>query len=249
MTKAIVLAAGVGSRLRPYTDDRPKGMVEVNGKPILEYQFETLKQAGVDEIIVVCGYLKDKITSACVRLSKIQNERWDTTNMVASLHCAREWLTDDVVISYADIIYQQPVLEQLLQSDADITVSADQEFLRYWQLRLADPLDDVESFAVNDDGCISSIGQKVVSLKQIEAQYIGLMRFKGAGLDALNDYLDRLSVTDAFDMMYMTDLLMTMIEDGVCMTPSYHRNNWVEIDSVEDRALAEKILRAEISLS
>ena len=47
----------------------------------------------------------------------------------------------------------------------------------------------------------------------------------------------------------MTDLLMTMIEGGVCITPSYHQNDWMEIDSVEDRNLAEKILRAEISLS
>lgn len=248
MTKAIVLAAGVGSRLRPYTDDRPKGMVEVNGKPILEYQFETLKQAGVDEIVVVCGYLKDKITSAMVRLNKIENERWDVTNMVASLYCAKEWLTDDVIISYADIIYQQGVLEQVLASDANITVSADKEFLRYWQLRLDDPLEDVESFALNEQGCISSIGQKVESLDQIEAQYIGLMRFKGGGLDALNGYLDRLSKTSQFDMMYMTDLLMTMIDEGVCLRPSFHQNDWLEIDSVDDRALAEKILRSEVSL-
>ena len=249
MTKAIILAAGEGSRLRPYTNDRPKGMVEVNGKPILEHQFQILKQAGINEIIVVCGYLKDKITSAYVSLIKVENERWDTTNMVASLYCAKEWLTDDVIISYADIIYQQPVLEQLLKSDSDISISADKEFLRYWQLRLPDPLNDVESFVVNDAGCISSIGQKVESLNQIQAQYIGLMRFQGAGLDQLNDYLYHLSGTISFDMMYMTDLLMTMIEGGVCLTPSYHQNNWVEIDSVEDHVLAEKILRAEISLS
>lgn len=248
MTKAIILAAGVGSRLRPYTDDRPKGMVEVNGKPILEYQFETLKQAGVDEIIIVCGYLKDKIETACVRLNKVENKRWDTTNMVASLYCAKKWLNDDVIISYADIIYQQQVLEQLLQSDSDIIVSADKEYFRYWKLRMDDPLDDVESFVVNESGCISSIGQKVKSLNRIEAQYIGLMRFQGAGLDALNYYLDRLSRTSGFDMMYMTDLLMTMIKGGVCLTPSYHQNNWVEIDSIKDLILAEKILRSEISL-
>lgn len=248
MTKAIVLAAGVGSRLQPYTSDRPKGMVEVNGKPILEYQYETLKQAGVDDIIVVCGYQKDKIISASARLNKIQNERWNTTNMVASLYCAKEWLIDDVIISYADIIYQQPVLEQLLESEADISVSADKEFLRYWKLRLADPLDDVESFSVNKNGCITSIGQKVESLDQIEAQYIGLMRFKGAGLKALNDYLDRLSGTSGFDMMYMTELLMVMIQGGVCLTPLYHQNDWVEIDTVEDLALAERILQGEISL-
>ena len=249
MTKAIILAAGVGSRLRPYTDQLPKGMVEVNDKPILEYQFEALKQAGIDEIVVVCGYLKDKIISTSVRLDKIENERWKETNMVASLYCAKEWLTDDVIISYADIIYQPPVLEQLLASEAAITVSADKEYLRYWQLRLDDPLEDVESFSVNKAGCITSIGQKVESLDQVEAQYIGLMRFKGAGLDTLNDYLDRVSGTSGFDMMYMTDLLMIMIEGGVCMAPSYHQNDWLEIDSVDDRMLAEKILRAEVLLN
>ena len=182
--------------------------MEVNGKPILEYQYETLKQGGVDDIIVVCGYQKDKISSSSARLIKIHNESWRTTNMVASLFCAKDWLNDDVIISYADIIYQLPVLKQLLKSEADISVSSDKEFLSYWQLRMADPLDDVESFAVNDEGFITSIGQKVESLDQIEAQYIGLMRFKGAGLEVLKQYLDRLSNTSGFNTMYMTDLLM-----------------------------------------
>ncbi|MEE2746379.1 MAG: phosphocholine cytidylyltransferase family protein [Pseudomonadota bacterium] len=248
MTKAIVLAAGEGSRLRPYTTDRPKGMVEVNGKPILEYQYETLKQAGVDDIIVVCGYQQDKISSSSCRLIKIHNERWSTTNMVASLFCAKEWLNDDVIISYADIIYQLPVLKQLLKSEADITVSSDKEFLRYWQLRMADPLDDVESFSVNDEGFITSIGQKVESLDQIEAQYIGLMRFKGTGLEVLKQYLDRLSNTIGFNTMYMTDLLMVMIQGGVRLTPLYHQNGWVEIDTIEDLKLAERILQGKISI-
>ena len=163
-------------------------------------------------------------------------------------------LSDEKIVVYGCSItvissLEEAVLEQLLKLDSDIIVSADKEFLRYWQLRLPDPLDDVESFVVNDAGCISSIGQKVESLNQIEAQYIGLMRFKGAGLDALNNYLDRLNGTTGFDKMYMTDLLMSMIKGGVCLTPSYHQNDWLEIDCVDDHTLAEKILRAEISLS
>ena len=167
--------------------------------------------------------------------------------MVASLFCAKDWLNDDVIISYADIIYQLPVLKQLLKSEADISVSSDKEFLSYWQLRMADPLDDLESFAVNDEGFITSIGQKVESLDQIEAQYIGLMRFKGAGLEVLKQYLDRLSNTSGFNTMYMTDLLMAMIQGGVRLTPLYHQNGWVEIDTVEDLALAERILQGKIS--
>ena len=81
--------------------------------------------------------------------------------MVASLYCAKEWLIDDVIISYADIIYKQSVLEQLLNSSSDIIVSADREFLRYWKLRLANPLDDVESFVVNDAVASLQLGRRL----------------------------------------------------------------------------------------
>ena len=249
MTTAIILAAGVGSRLRPYTDDKPKGMVEVNGKPILQYQFDTLNSGGINDILVVTGYIKEKIVSQGGAINKIENPRWNETNMVASLYCAREWLKDDIVIGYADIIYQKSVLDKLMSNQNDIVVSADREFLRYWDLRLENPLDDVESFATDESGCISSIGQKCNALDEIEAQYIGLMRFKGEGLNKLNETLDELSKTDAFDNMYMTDLLMHMIDNKTCLTPSYHENCWLEIDSVDDLKVAESALNFETEVN
>jgi len=248
MTKAIILAAGTGSRLRPYTDNKPKGMVEVCNKPILEYQFETLKAAGIEEVIVVCGYHKDKIISKSVDIIKVENHRWAETNMVNSLYCAKEWLNDDVIISYSDIIYQRDVLERVLENDADIVVSSDKDFLQYWELRLENPLDDVESFSTNSRGCISEVGQKCNSLGSIEAQYIGLMRFQNSGIDSLNMILNKYKNTDKFDSMYMTDLLTHLIEAGHCLTPSYHQNSWLEIDSVDDLILAEKAINGELSI-
>ena len=250
MTKAIILAAGVGSRLRPFTDDRPKGMVEISGKPILEYQFETLKASGINEVIVVCGYKKDKIIAQSVNITKVENPRWAETNMVYSLYCAKEWLTGDVILSYADIIYHKSVLDKVLSNSSDIVVSADRQFLRYWKLRLENPLEDLESFSLDLKGCISEIGQKCDSLNAIEAQYIGLMRFQNSGLDMLNEILFQNSKLDTFDMMYMTDLLTDLIQKDVCLTPSYHENNWLEIDSVDDLNLAEKAIEghAEINL-
>ncbi|KPN32337.1 UTP--glucose-1-phosphate uridylyltransferase AglF [Halolamina pelagica] len=59
--KAVVLAAGEGTRLRPLTEDKPKGMVEVDGKPILTHCFEQLVELGADELVVVVGYLKQNI--------------------------------------------------------------------------------------------------------------------------------------------------------------------------------------------
>ena len=59
--QAVVLAGGEGTRLRPLTDDKPKGMVEVDGEPILTHCFDQLVELGADELIVVVGYLKEKI--------------------------------------------------------------------------------------------------------------------------------------------------------------------------------------------
>ncbi len=248
MTKAIILAAGAGSRLRPYTDDTPKGMVQVCGKPILEYQFEILKAAGIEEVVVVCGYQKDKIISQSLKIQKVENPCWHKTNMVRSLYCAKEWLDGDVIITYSDIIYEKSVLKRMLQHDEDIVISSDREFLRYWQLRLENPLDDIESFSTNEQGCITEIGQKINSLDLIQAQYIGLMRFKNSGLDVLNEILDEYSEKDEFDTMYMTDLLTHIIDKGVCLTPSYHSNSWLEIDSVDDLKLAEKALSGDLDV-
>jgi choline kinase len=248
MTRAIILAAGLGSRLRPHTNNCPKGLVKVRGKPILQYQIDTLKQAGIDEIVIVTGYLGDKIKLEFSGFQIVENPRWDTTNMVASLYCAREWLRDDVIISYSDIIYSTMVLKKLLSSKASLAVCADQKFLSYWKSRFEDPLLDLESFEVSS-GCISSIGQKVESIENIEAQYIGLTRFKGHGLRLLRDYLADLSSERRFDRLYMTDLLMIMIENGVCIRPVFHENQWLEIDTVNDLLLAERIIHSEIHSS
>jgi choline kinase len=134
------------------------------------------------------------------------------------------------------------VLEKLLNRKDDIVISADKQYLRYWKLRLENPLDDVESFATDMNGCISTIGQKTNSLDEIEAQYIGLMRFKGDGLIKLNSILGQLSNTSSFDTMYMTDLLTVMINKNICLKPSYHENCWLEIDTVDDLHLAEQAL-------
>ncbi len=74
------------------------------------------------------------------------------------------------------------------------------------------------------------------------------MRFQNAGIDALNMILDEYSNTDEFDVMYMTDLLTHLIEKKVCLTPSYHENSWLEIDSVDDLKLAEKAINGELDI-
>ena len=112
MTHCLILAAGEGTRLRPYTYDCPKGLVSLVGKPLVSHQIDTLKNCGIDDIAIATGYKAEKFASLGCQM--FHNERFASTNMVESLFSARPFLEQakgDVLISYGDIVYQQKNLE------------------------------------------------------------------------------------------------------------------------------------------
>src|SRR5579862_1491970 len=105
MMRAVILAAGRGSRMGNLGGDRPKCLVELGGRPLIERQIASLRRGGVDEIGVVRGYRADMIDLA--GLSYFANERWAETNMVMSLVAAAAWLrSGPLIVSYADIFYR-----------------------------------------------------------------------------------------------------------------------------------------------
>ncbi len=118
--KIIILAAGQGTRLRPLTNDRPKCMVEVNGRSIIERQLDTMRNCGMkdEDITIVCGYCSDVLKKRLedTNIHFIVNEQYDTTNMVCSLMCERELMEseEDIIISYGDIIYGADVFNKIL---------------------------------------------------------------------------------------------------------------------------------------
>lgn len=235
--KSIILAAGEGTRLRPYTLSRPKCLVEVDGKSLLDRQLEILKSAGVTDNVVVGGYLADQLKNKGSRF--YLNPRYDETNMVWTLFCAEEELDSELIITYGDIVYSRQVLESLLKSDADISLTIDLDWQQYWEARLEDPLDDAETLKLDDDGYILEVGQKPKSLDEIEGQYMGLMKFSPNGLRLLKEIfykgkkdgkIGRKPVENA----YMTDLLQAIIHSGGKIQSVPVHGGWIEIDTVED---------------
>ncbi len=88
--RAIILAAGRGSRMQHLTEDRPKCLVELHGRPLLQWQRDALGEAGIEDVAVVTGYLREQLADK--GLHEFNNPIWDRTNMVASLACAADWL-------------------------------------------------------------------------------------------------------------------------------------------------------------
>lgn len=254
--KVIILAAGQGTRLRPLTDNCPKCMVKVNGKSIIERQLETMYVCGIkeDDITIVTGYRNDVLKDYFKNtgLHFIVNEKYETTNMVCSLMCARKIMEseEDILISYGDIIYNTDVLNKILASESDSSVAVDDGWYEYWSARCENPLDDAETLMFDEDDNLTEIGQKTNDLAKIQSQYIGLMRFRREGLKAMLDLSveaerrsnvgEKLWRTERnYQKMYMTDLLQGLIDEGNKLRAVHIHRGWFEIDDKEDLKVVE----------
>jgi L-glutamine-phosphate cytidylyltransferase len=240
MTKAIILAAGEGTRLRPYTLDRPKCLVEIFGRPLLSYQLEVLDNHHIAPKVLVAGYLAEQLDQLDLRV--YINKRYAETNMLWTLFCAETELTEDVIISYGDIVYSNEVLQKLLESPYEISVIVDSDWEKYWRERFDNPLDDAETLKIGEDGNISEIGQAPKKIDEIHGQYIGLMKFSRRGIGFLKKVFYEAKSTGKvgtknIEKAYMTDILQVMIQSGYEIKPIFIENDWIEIDTVTDLKL------------
>lgn len=234
--KAIILAAGRGSRMREMTNDRPKGLVELASKPLVSWQVAALRSAGIDEVIIVTGYRGDQLEPYADRT--IRNDDWASTNMVSSLMCAAAEIDGPVIISYSDIVYSPSVVEKLLAAPGDTAMSFDKDWLSLWSRRFEDPLSDAETFRITDQGVITEIGGKAAAPSDIEGQYMGLLRFSPQTIKAI------LSVTTEEERpkLDMTSLLMRLINAGHIIHGAAISGGWCEVDSTSDLRVAQELV-------
>lgn len=235
--KAIHLAAGQGTRLRPLTNDRPKPLVELGGTSLLERNVSTLDAAGVDDHVVVTGYEAEQIRD--LGFETVHNEVYDETEMVYSLFQSAEAFPaegeGDLVISYGDIVYEQRVAETLLACDAPMCIVVDREWRSLWEERFDDPLEDAETLSIDDDGRIRSIGDSPEGYEEIDAQYTGLLKVRNDHLEPFLEAYNELDErADGYVSIDTTAFLQRLIDDGWHLQAVPVDGGWLEVDTLED---------------
>lgn len=246
--KVIILAAGQGTRLRPYTDTKPKCMVELKGKPLLHHQLESLRECNLadKDIALAAGYLQDALLAP--GLQQYRNEEYASTNMVSTLFAAQDFMQpdEDLIISYGDIVYKPEVFSKLLETEGDLVIAADLDWYDLWKLRMEDPLMDAETFRMIAGNKVIELGKKPEKREDAQAQYIGLIKISASKVnDFINHYqaLDKDALYDGkdFNNMYMTSLIQNIIDSGWNVRAALINRGWLEVDSVEDLEAYERL--------
>jgi L-glutamine-phosphate cytidylyltransferase len=237
--RALILAAGRGSRMRELTASHPKALVQLNGRSLIQRQIEVLRQGGAAEIGIVTGY-----RASCIEGMADQsffNSTWEDTGIVASLRCAAPWLeAGPVLVSYSDIFYSASTVTALRTANGALVVSYDPFWLKLWSMRFADPRDDAETFELNGDGHVVDIGRPLREREFPKGQYMGLFRIEPSGWRQLIGALDALPECKR-GMVDTTTLLREAISHGATIYAVENRGPWGEIDCPEDIAVYERL--------
>ncbi|MCH9610111.1 MAG: CTP:phosphoglutamine cytidylyltransferase [Chlamydiales bacterium] len=213
------------------TEDRPKCLVELRQKTLLQWQTEALKEAGISDIYIVCGYKKECFPQEGYRF--FENPNWETTQMVQSLMEADELLRKEpVIVSYSDIVYHSDIVSKLMQSSADIAISYDSCWQELWKRRFSDPLSDAETFK-QSDGLLREIGAEPKSVSEVEGQYMGLLKITPSGWS-------RLKEMDGVRDLSVTEILQKLIDHQEEIAAVEVAGRWCEVDSAADLELYEQ---------
>lgn len=239
--KAIILAAGRGSRMGAATEAQPKCLTLLGGRALLDLQRSALSGGGVAEQAVVTGYLSHLLDRQ--QLTTFHNARWAETNMVRSLQCASPWLSAHTcIVSYSDIFYPVETVRALAGSAGDIAIAYDRDWRDLWNARFADPLLDAETFRLKSDGTLAEIGARATDIKEVQGQYMGLLKFTPRGFAIVSNHLSGLN-DDLVDKLDMTSLLSRLLRAGVSINTVATAPGWGEVDSRSDVTLYEQWLQ------
>lgn len=260
-TKAIIIAAGRGQRLMPYTDQMPKCLVPVAGVPIMRRQMDAFRAHGVDEFVIIRGYLgdvlearQDELGDCTIRF--VDNLDFEHNNILESLFCAEHELEGPVLLTYSDIVFTANVVGALMASPGDFALVIDQEFAKIYEGRTEHPLEQAEVADLGADGNVKRVGKRALPPEDAFGEFIGLARLTEVGVGWLRDAWTELvkeysgrehepfQRAAAFRDAYLTDILQHLIDAGKPLSPVAIRGQWREIDTVQDLQRARELLQS-----
>jgi len=245
--KAIILSAGYGSRLGNLTKELPKSLVDVNGKSIIQRQIETFRNNGIKEIIVIVGLHKEKFQLNDVEY--VIDKNFHEHEQLSSLMAASKHFQNDIVISFGDVIVDNKIMKQIVESTYEIGIAVDLKWEKNYVNRDQHPKSEAENVLFDKEGKILEIRKNIQKPDSKIGEFLGLMKLSRKGSKVFLDKYSELEISHqgkfhnapSLEKAYLTDMLQELIVSGIRISPIYVSGKWCEIDTPQDLKIAQKI--------
>ena len=239
--KALIVAAGLGSRLKGHTEHNPKCMLDFGGKTLLQRQIESYKKNGIKDISLIKGYKKEKINYKGIKY--FENNDFKNNNILNSIFYGEEVINGNIIISYSDILFEPFVVKRAIESDHDISVIVDVDWRDYYIGRNEHPLSEAENVIFNSNNEVVKIGKIASDKEEVHGEFIGMIKLNHRGCEILKQNFHRVKKlywnkpfqrAKVFQKAYLTDMIQELVDIGIKVHCVIIERGWKEIDTVED---------------
>lgn len=224
--RAIILAAGMGTRLRPFTEDRPKSLVEVAGEPMAERQIRFIREKGIEDITMVVGYKSECFDYLVEKygVKLVFNDKFDDYNNIYSMYLVRDILSESYVLE-GDVYMNNNIIDTNISKSTYFSCEKE-NFKNEWKL-ITDSRNKVTSIDICDGNGYIMCGVSYWDEKQ--GKFI-------------KSVLDDLENIDGFENMYWDDVVRNNIKKMDVYVQKLKENDLMEIDNPEDLERVENFL-------
>ena len=239
--KALIIAAGLGSRLKKHTENLPKCMLDFGGKTLLQRQLDAYKKNSITDISLIRGYKKEKIKYK--GLKYFENTDYKNNNILNSIFYAEDFINGNIIISYSDILFDSTVVKRLLKSNHDISVVVDIDWRGYYVGRKDHPISEAENVIFNSNNEVEKIGKINTGTEEVHGEFIGMIKLTDRGAQIFKEHFHRLKKiywnkpfqrAKIFQKAYLTDFIQELVDIGIKVHCVIIESGWKEIDTVED---------------
>jgi len=235
--KAIILSAGQGSRLGHLVSDRPKCLIDFNGRTLLDRQLDTLDANGIDEAVVVTGFHDDRIEETLKlrtggpRVRTIYNPFYKVADNTGSLYMAREELAGDCLVWNGDTLVSNELMRRVVANhQAGICVTIDRK----------PSYDDDDMKVVEEGGRLTAIGKRL-ALDTVNAESIGLLAFRAGGAERFREAIDRAIRTPEGTTIWYLRVIHHLAQSSEVWTLDIRGEEWGEVDFPADVDAAREL--------
>ena len=243
--KVIIIAAGNATRLGKFAEKKPKCLLEINGKSILQRQIELFKKYGIDDIIVITGPHKkfgiDTVTY-------VEDINYQDHDVLGSLMAAEDFLNGKVLTCYSDVLFDEEILKQILNFNGEIGIPIDLDWEKNYLDRIQHPKSEADNVILNQKTILKI--KKNISFcnsNEVIGEFLGPIIFSENGSKIFVEAYKKLRNTHngsfhnslSLKKAYLTDMIQELIDNNVKIDPIIIRGKWCEIDTMEDLKKAE----------
>lgn len=242
----VILCAGMGTRLLPKTKNKPKCLATLKKKPLLEYQLDIfLMNEKVNKIYLAGGYKINKLKKyeKFKKIKIIKINEYAKYNMLYTLIKSLKKINEnkDTLVCYGDIVYDKKILNGIIDARNGLSTIFIKNFKRLWKLRMKDYQTDLESFKINKNYFVQSIGEKFENLNELDGQYIGISKIRKNKINEIIKFYNNHEKKYNLRKRDITYFFNILIKNQFKLKALPIKKGWLEIDTYKDWKLYNSI--------